>query len=139
MLQKEYADVGSVKKVTIQTMLIKDLIAGSSIKALRFEYEAYSSIGSDTKVAALDQDEIDGLIKSLRIIKEKIVPNQVTNYTEVFFRSRSGFEAGCFSSGDSWKAYLKLERFDSRSMVFLSVDDLDKLLSMVEAAKAKLM
>jgi len=78
------------------------------------------------------------LIKSLKIIQDKILPTTASNYTEVNFRSRSGFSAGCFSKKDSWSAYMKLERYDSDSYVWMNKDDLSKLLALMEQAKSKL-
>lgn len=138
LIQKEFLDVGDLKKCKIQLAKFEDLISNQKTSAVRFEYDYVSSYSSDTKLALLDADEIDGLIKSLKLIQEKIIPVSATNYTEVSYRSRSGFEAGCFSKKDSWNIYLKLERFDSKSYIFLDKDDLPKLLNLLETAKSKL-
>ena len=138
LIKKEFESVGNLNKCLIQIALYTDLISGQKSTAVRFEYEHQSSYSSDTKIALLDADEIDGLIKSLKIIQEKILPTSISNYTEVSFRSRSGFSAGCFSKKDSWSAYMKLERYDSDSYVWLDKDDLSKLLNLMEQAKLKL-
>lgn len=138
LIQKEFSDVGDLKKCKIQIAKFEDLISNQKTSAVRFEYDYVSSYSSDTKLALLDADEIDGLIKSLKLIQEKVLPVSATNYTEVSYRSRSGFEAGCFSKKESWNIYLKLERFDSKSYVFLDKDDLPKLLALLETAKSKL-
>lgn len=138
LIQKEFIDVGDVKKCKIQTAKFTDLISNQKTNAVRFEYYHSSSYSSDTKLALLDTDEIDGLIKSLKLIQEKVIPNPTTNYTEVSFRSRSGFEAGCFSKKSSWDIYMKLEKYDSNSYIFLGIDDLPILLSLLEQAKANL-
>lgn len=138
LIQKEFLDVGDLKKCKIQIAKYEDLISSQKTNAVRFEFDYVSSYSSDTKLALLDTDEIDGLIKSLKLIQEKVLPVPATNYTEVSYRSRSGFEAGCFSKKDSWSIYLKLERFDSKSYIFLDKDDLPKLLTLLESAKAKL-
>jgi len=138
LIQKEFIDVGDLKRCKIQIAKFTDLISNQKTSAVRFEYAYISSYSSDTKLALLDADEIDGLIKSLKLIQEKIIPTSSTNYTEVSFRSRSGFEAGCFSKKDSWSIYLKLERYDSKSYVFLDKEDLPKLLQLLENSKSKL-
>lgn len=40
--------------------------------SLRFEMEVKGAYTKDTKMAALDQDEIEGLIKSIRTMQEKV-------------------------------------------------------------------
>lgn len=138
LVQKEFIDVGSLKKCQIQVAKFTDLISGQKSSAVRFEYEYKSSYSSDTKVALLDEDEIDGLIKSIKIIRDKILPSTTANYTEVNFRSRSGFSAGCFSKKNSWTTFMKLERFDSNSYVFMEKEDLAQLLTLLQDAKSKL-
>ncbi|WP_394775436.1 hypothetical protein [Flavobacterium sp.] len=138
LIQKEFIDIGDLKKCKIQTAKFTDLITTQKTSAVRFEYNYISSYSTDNKLALLDSDEIDGLIKSLKLIQEKILPTVPTNYTEISFRSRSGFEAGCFSKKESWDIYLKLERYDGKSYVFLNKEDLPKLLSLLEQAKLSL-
>lgn len=138
LIQKEFIDIGSIKKCKVQITRFIDLINNQNTNAVRFEYRSIGSYSNDDKIAILDSDEIDGLIKSLKIIQEKILPTQSQNYTEISFKSRSGFEAGCFSKKENWDLYLKLERGDSNSYVFLSKEDLPNLLSLLETAKSKL-
>lgn len=139
LIQKEFADVGSIKKCKIQLATFTDLISGQTSKAVRFEYEHKSSYSTDTKLALLDADEIEGLIKSIKIIQDKVIPSPTTgNYSEVTFKSRSGFETGCFTGKNGWTPYMKLEKFDSNSYVFLDKDDFATLLGLLEQAKAKL-
>lgn len=138
LIQKAFIDIGDLKKCELKVIHYTDLVSNQKTSALKFEYDYKSTYSSDTKAAVLDADEIDGLIKSIRIIQDKIFPSTPTNYTEVSFRSRSGFEAGCYSKKDSWSAYIKLERFDSNSYVFIEKEDLTKLLTLLEQAKAKL-
>lgn len=138
LVQKEFVNVGVLKKCDIQVAKFTDLIGGQKSSAVRFEYEYKGSYSSDTKVALLDEDEIDGLIKSIKIIQEKVLPTTATNYTEVNFRSRSGFTAGCFSKKESWTAFIKLERFDSNSYVFMDKEDLNQLLALLQQAKSQM-
>jgi hypothetical protein len=138
LIQKEFEDIGTIKKCKIQVAKYQDLINGLKSNAVRFEYEYHSTYTSDTKIATLDPDEIDGLIKSLKLIGEKIFPTNPVNYTEVSFKSRSGFAAGCFSGKDKWSTYMKLEQFDTNSYVFMDKEDITQLLTLLEQAKARL-
>ena len=51
-----------------------------------------SSSSSRTASVTIDPDEIEALIKSIRVVQEKILPSSPGNYTEVIFKSRAGFE-----------------------------------------------
>jgi len=138
LLQKEFLSVGQVKGITIQVIHYTDLINTQKQSAIKLEYEYAGKYTSDTKSAVLDADEVDGLIKSITLMQEKIFPITPVNYTEVSFKSRGGCEAGCFWSKDAWSTYLKLERYDNDSYVFLKKDDFPVLLSLLQQAKTRL-
>ena len=61
-------------------------------------------------------------------------------YTEVTFKSRTGFEAGAYyDTGKSkWTAYMQLSKYDSKSSVFLNTDDFSTFLTLIEQAKTKM-
>lgn len=138
LIQKEFVEIGSVKGAKIKVIYFTDLITNTKQSALKFEYESVGKYSSDTKAAILDADEVDGLIKSIKIIQDKVFPTTATNYTEVSFKSRGGFDAGCFWSKGTWSTYLKLEKYDKDSYVFLGKDDFPTLLGLLEQAKTKL-
>jgi hypothetical protein len=94
------------------------------------------SYSTDTKRASLDSDEIDGLIKSIKMMQENVFNTSPTTYTEVTYKSRAGFEAGCFWKKGEWSTYLKLEKYDGKSYVFLKKDDFPNLLALLETASS---
>ena len=138
LIKKDYLEIGDIKGAKVQVVKFQDLISDKSTSAIKFEYEVKSSYSTDTKQALLDVDEIDGLMKSIKIMQESIFPSTSENYSEVTFRSRSGFEAGCYWSNGKWTTYLKLEKYDSKSYVFLDQEDFTTLYSFLEQAKLKL-
>jgi len=138
LIQKEFIDVGTINKLKVQVIHYTDLVSNETVSSVRFEYEVASSYSTDTKIASLDADEIDGLIKSIKMMQEKIFAMTPANYTEVTYRSRGGFEAGCYWSNGDWATYLKLEKYDSKSYVFLKKDDFPALLALLEKAKTML-
>jgi len=140
LIEKQFVDIGKVKGISVQVMKLKDLNSGTSKTALRFEYEYKSSYTSDTKIATLDLDEIDGLIKSMNNLKTIVFPSTRDVYTEVTFKSRTGFEAGAYYDVDKakWVAYAKLEKYDSNSQVFFNTEDFASMLTLVEQAKTKM-
>jgi hypothetical protein len=138
LMQKEFVEIGTIKKAKVQVLYYTDLISNTKTNALKFEYDVVSSYSTDTKVAILDVDEIDGLMKSIKLMQDKVMVTVPTTYTEVYYRSRGGFEAGCFTSKGAWSCYLKLEKFDSKSYVWLESADLTSLYGLLEQAKAKM-
>ena len=138
LMQKEFIEIGTVKKAKVQVLYYTDLISNIKKSALKFEYDVVSSYSTDTKVAILDVDEIDGLMKSIKLMQDKVMLTVPVNYTEVYYRSRGGFEGGCFTSKGAWSCYLKLEKYDSKSYVWLESADLTTLYGLLEQAKAKM-
>ena len=140
LIEKQFINIGKVKAVDVKILKLKDLNDGSSFSALRLEYEAVSSYSSDTKIASLDKDEIDGLIKSIKNLQTNIFNTTRDVYTELTFKSRTGFECGAFYdvSKAKWEAYIKLEKYDGKSLVFLTIEDITNFLSLVELSKTKM-
>ena len=134
LIEKKFGKIGTLKEVDIKVVRYKDLMTGEEIQALLLEHEVASSYSTDTKRASLDSDEIQGLIKSIKMMEEKVFNTSPAGYTEVTYKSRTGFEAGCFSKKGDWSTYLKLEKYDGKSYVFLKKDDFPELLAMLERA-----
>lgn len=140
LIERQFVDIGVIKAVEIKVLKYKDLNAGTAKSALRFEFEYKSSYTTDTKIASLDADEIDGLIKSIKNLQANIFSTTREIYTEVTFKSRTGFEAGAYYSPEKskWTTYVQLEKHDRNSMVFLSTEDFSSLLALIEQAKLKM-
>jgi len=56
----------------------------------------FQVILADIKTVVLYMDKIDGLMKSIKLMQEKVKLTVPTEYTEVSLKSIGGFEAGCF-------------------------------------------
>jgi hypothetical protein len=142
LIERQFIEIGKVKGIEVKVLKYQDLNSGLGKSALRFEfqYRSTNAYTTDTKVASLDVDEIEGLIKSIKNLQASVFPTTRTVYTEITFRSRTGFEAGAYFSLEKgrWSAYLQLERFDKNSLVFLTTDDFSALLDLIEQAKAKM-
>lgn len=140
LIEKQYLEIGKVKGIKVEIAKFKDLNSSIEKNALRFEYEYKSSYSTDTKIASLDSDEIDALIKSIKNLQNSVFTTTREIYTEITFKSRTGFEAGAFYGVDKakWSAYVQIEKFDRNSTVFLSTEELISLLGLIEKAKAKM-
>lgn len=138
LIQKEFLHVGKINKAEIKVIYYTDLISLETVSAVRIEYEVASNYSTDTKIASLDADEMDGLIKSIKMMQEKVFPETPANYMEISYKSRGGFEAGCYWEKKGWATYLKLEKYDGKSYVFLKKEDFPELLSLLEKSKEML-
>lgn len=138
LIKKAFVPVGRMKGVEMEVLVFTDLISGKSQKALRMKYEHRGKYSTSTKSAVLDADEVESLLKSISILQEKVFTSTELNYTEVTFKARGGFEAGAFLSKGNWSTYLKLERFDKDSYVFLKQEDFETLKGMLKTALTKM-
>lgn len=139
LMERAFVDIGTVKNLKVRVLKIKDLISSKEVNALRFEYETGGTYGS-TKIASLDSDEIDGLVKSIKALQNSVFTSTREVYTEVTFKSRSGFQAGAYFSVDKskWTGFVQVDKFDSKSLVFITPEDFTKLLELVEMAQKKM-
>lgn len=136
LMQKTFIDVARVKDTDVQVVVFTDLIDSTKMKGLRFsKIVVLSSLATDEKVAVLDEDEVNALEQSIMIMRDRVMNTQPNYYTEAIYRSRGGFEAGCFYSDGKWKAYLKLRKYDSKSYEFLDAGQFMRLLTVIKQAK----
>ena len=138
LVETEFVDVGTVKGVEVNQMIIKSLTDQSTVKALRITYTKVSQYTSDTKISVLDKDEIDGLLLSLKQMQAMSNEGR-DNYTEVTFKSRTGFKAGMYFEKKSakWSGYLEVGRI-ATATAFLSMEDMVKFMGFVSAVKDKM-
>ena len=134
LIKKEFTDIGVVKNCQVQVLKVTDLISGESFSGVKLEVPA--AYGDKSKL--LDSDELTGLQNSLDLIKDKILNTTPEIYTEIVYKSRGGFQAGCFRSKNEWSLFLKIDEYDDKSYIWCKPDDLDKLTSILSNAKAQL-
>lgn len=139
LMSTQFIEIGYVKTAKIQVVLYRDLISEQNELAIRFENEYYDGYSEypDTKIGMLDKDEVEGLIKSINIIRNHVFSSYPEHYTEVNFISRTGFKAGCFSGKDGWSFYLKLDQYDDRSFVWLKKEDSATILELLTKSRDK--
>ncbi|WP_312994696.1 hypothetical protein [Chryseobacterium flavum] len=139
LLQKDFIDIGNIGGTEIKILKIKDLNNNDSNSSVRFEKQSYGTY-SDTYINAIDKDEVDGLIISIKNLIDNVLKTTPTTYTEVSYSSRGGFSLGSYFEvkKSKWTNFLKIEKHTSKSMGTLSESDLQSLLSLLEQAKSKL-
>jgi hypothetical protein len=137
LIEKQFIEIGFVDMIELRVMKIKDLNSGKAMNALRFEYQTTNQIFSQTKLAIVDEDEIDALTASVNTIITKEFISEKEVYTEVTFQSRSGFVAGGYYTIDKkkWIPFLQLDRHDSKSTITISFADFSHFLDLLKQAK----
>ena len=139
LLQKDFIDLGKVGGTEVKILKIADLNNSDTISSVRFENQSYGTY-SDTYINAIDKDEVDGLIISIKKLLNDVLKTTPSTYTEVTYSSRGGFSLGSYydTKKSKWTNFLKVEKYTSKSMAILSVEDLTTLLNLLEQAKTKM-
>ncbi len=72
---------------------------------------------------------LDALLSAILIIQTKVFLDTLDNYTEVIFKSRSGFEAGCYNDikKKTWQTFIQVVSYSDKSTVFMEPTDFLKL------------
>jgi len=138
IIRKTFIEIGAFKKCDVKVVKYTDVINNDSISELRFSMDVTGTYTSDTKIASLDVDEVDALLKALRYIKDDGRKTEPKSYTEIEYTTRSGFTAGCYYSRGDWKFFIKLERYDSKSYQWFNYLDLEKLINLIEQGAKQL-
>jgi hypothetical protein len=138
LLQRNFVEIGKFKSVTIEYLETIDLTDKAKAKCLRLTLPAKGEYDSD-HIGVIDNDEVDGLIKSLGLIKSNALTIIPSVYTEVSYKTRGGFEAGAYydEKDKEWNYFLKMSKYDSKSQMFFTPPQLDDLLTLLNTAKAK--
>jgi hypothetical protein len=140
LIEKQFLSIGKLKGLRIDVVKFKDLVSGATASTLRFEYDVKKTYTTDTKRASIDADEIEGLIKSLKILKSDVLTTSRDIYTEVIFKSRTGFQAGAYwdLKTSSWKGFIQVEPYSSDSFISMSTNELEELQGYIESAVSKM-
>ena len=109
------------------------------MKSIRLKLPAAGDYTIDY-VGTIDNDEVDGLIKSLELIKSNAITIAPPVYTEVSYKCRSGFQSGAYydDKEKAWVYYLQME-YSKKSSKFFAATELDELLTLLNSAKSKLL
>jgi len=130
LIKKDFATLGYIKKVEVQTLKLTDVLSGVTVSGIKLK-----TSGHFEKTCFLDADEIEGFVKSGKYLLKSLKPSD--NYVEYQFTSRDGFQAGACQHKNEWSYFLKMEKSDNDSYIFLEQEDFEKLVAMVAKAKVK--
>lgn len=138
LVQKEYLTVGKLGDAELSVVNYEDLIAKDRIAALEISIDVMENGLPTTKIGIIDADEMDAFIKAVKTLNSSVLNSRKNNYTEVTFRARSGFEAGCIFTDGAWSGYMMLETGDGASVLFVKPNDFVTLGTFLTDAKGKM-
>jgi hypothetical protein len=140
LFKREFIDIGTTNKLTVQVLKLTNMSNEITISGIKLSW-VLSSLSASSyypRSSFIDRDEIDDLSNS--IFKMTSTLNQIPpiNYTEYNFITKSGFEVGILSQGQSkqWRAYVKNEFRNSQ--ILFNINELQKLQQLLQIAKSQL-
>lgn len=138
LLQKDFYELGAVKGVDCEVLIITDIVAGTKIGCVRLETSYRGQYTSDTYVGTLDADELDACIKSLQYIKNNVLNTSPSNYVEYTYATKDGVTIGAFynQTKSSWTTYVRTKSYTSRSAEYFSSENINSLIEKLESGKA---
>jgi len=134
LIKNEYIDLIEINRCRICIVQLLNLNNNKSVSALKFEFQLLKASVN------LDEDEVDSLMKCIKTLQKSVLSTKPKTYTEVIYRSRSGFELGSFFESGRWRTYMKIdyiEKVEASSEVILEKADLLLLINTLEQAKEK--
>lgn len=120
ILKKVFHNLGKVKGIECQVIIITDLKNNEKIGCLKLGTKSFFAGLSSNYNGILDSDELAAAIQSLEYIKDEVLPNKPSTYTEVLYISRDNVKLGAytdvneFSNGKlyNWKVFVKPDYYD---------------------------
>ena len=123
LLHTEWINHGHIMGNTVQIFRATDMLTGKTLSGLMFTDNA----GHQTVV---DGDELPLLLNAMNQIMGKVITTTPgANHDQYCFRSRGGFEAGCFiNTKNQWQLYIQLKWQDSNTITLLKQLDVEVFL-----------
>ncbi|RZK73821.1 MAG: hypothetical protein EOO85_16530 [Pedobacter sp.] len=137
LMEKQVYEIGKVKRFHVSVNKYKDLSTGEYLGAIRIGYQNFGV--NSSRSAILDSNEVDGFLKSLKLLKAQLSTKRST-YTEIKYKSRAYFEAGGFfdDKRQTWKLYMQLFTYDALSFTLIPQDELDGFIEIIEQSVIEL-
>lgn len=137
LMKKEFYDLGAVKGVKCQVLIITNVLQNTKIGCLRLETSYVGNYTSDSYIGTLDYDEIEDCISSINYIKDNVLPNKPVTYAEIEYSTRDRIKVGAFYNNkkSSWTAYVYTKSYTSRSAEYFDSTSLSDLVAIMVQAK----
>ena len=123
LIRSQWINHGHIMGNTVQIYRATDVFTGKTLTGLLFTDNAGYQ-------ALVDADELPALLNAMNYIISKVITTKpAANQEQYTFRSRSGFEAGCFvNNKNQWQLYLQLKWRNPNTMTLLKQLDVEVFL-----------
>ncbi|HEV2479470.1 MAG TPA: hypothetical protein VGS79_07390 [Puia sp.] len=123
LIHTEWINHGHIVGNTVQIIRASDMLTGKTLAGLMFTDNAGHQ-------AVVDADELPSLLNAMNQIMSKVIPAAPgANHDQYCFRSRGGFEAGCFiNNKNQWQLYIQLKWRDPGTITLLKPLDVEVFL-----------
>lgn len=142
LIKKEFIPLGILQakynQANVEVLKLEDLTNSEVLYGVRISFDYATTYTSSTKTAFIDKDEVAEVMVMLKRIQEEFNGPAPTNYTEIFYRCRSGYEiGGYYDKNKKWTSFMKLQRFDNNSSLYMEQNSLLTFQLLLQQAMAK--
>lgn len=133
---KEFYDLGKVKGVECQVLIMTNIRDNTKMGCLRLKTTYSSSYSTDSYIGTLDVDELDACIQCLEYISNNLLSSIPLVYTEAEYKTRDEVRLGAYYNErkSAWSAFI-YTTYSSRSAEFLDSSNITSLISIMGRAK----
>lgn len=123
LIHAEWINHGHIMGNTVQIYRATDMVTGKTLTGLLFTDNAGHQ-------ALVDADELPALLNAMNYIINKVITTKPgANQDQYTFRSRCGFEAGCYiDKKNQWQLYLQLKWRNPNTITLLKQLDVEVFL-----------
>lgn len=139
LISKEYIEMGFMDQIDFRFVKMKNLFTNETASGLRLEYMPGNEIINSAKIAYIDSDEQDALIKAIKILQVSVLNTKYSNQSDFTFRCRSGLVIGYFydANKSKWQPFIQINYKDPQSTIRVENDSFAYLFKLLEDVKLK--
>ena len=133
LLEKQIFDIGKIKNLNFQKIILKDSKDNSSFSVLGIMtfFETFDSISKRT--ITFDKEEVNLLINNLQILEQKTSSKPSTE-SKYKYLTKNYLEVGSSFNeiSNSWTYYIKLPNSSSQNPILLDKTEFKELLNILK-------
>jgi len=121
LFEKQFIEIGKFKKVEVNDIIVKSINGDDNINSIRLSFDGVSKYSAKkTYYASIDEDEIDDIIIVLDYISKRLNEPFPQKYTELIYKSRSGFSIFAYTKKrmENWQIGLQLDQYEEYSLIY---------------------
>jgi len=134
VIQRELTRLGDVAGLRVDLVRASDLLEKSSMTGVRLS--RFIPTGSrEENTVFIDADEVGPLMRAIDVMKGTAFASSPDNFTDLVYRTRGGFTLGALYANRRWTGFIRLDRFDPRTALYLEESDFETLKTLLAKAR----